>query len=1128
MQLHSLTLHGFKSFGDKISIEFSKGVTGIVGPNGSGKSNILDGLKWTTGGGRASQYRAGDKTDLIFHGADGKRSVSHAEVELELIKGKERIKVTRNLFRDGTTTLKLNGKNAKLQEVEEKLAGTGLGRGGLAIVGQGEVGQVLTADPEKLLNYVAEAADVSRLSNRREQTQNRLEAAATNLQRLDDIMQELEFFVEQLREEAELAQKHEALTKESLRLRFTISLQREQGLREDVKNLKQQDEKLSHDLEKLRAQRVKLQANWQETRNKASKLELIYREALTKAEAQKADVRIAEERLDALKQQLIALEREHASLQSEISFIELSHAPEKPEENSADLENSKQTLELKINELQNNLKLLEQTRLSQEQDLKTLRSKLGEENRASASYQSSLQRLKQQELTLTQRLEQIKENTNQNETDLEASVKQLESQTNLEAETLEALKETLSNALQEQAKRFAEAQALQREAEQSRNAFEARRGYATGPKLALNSGIDGIVGSVADILSVAPKYRQAVAAALGRRSEYVITNNAQTAQTVIDYVKQKGGWVTVLPLDLVKGQEIRLSNTVASAKGVIGLATQVVNVEERYKSLMYQLLGSSCLIENMQDAVNLAKQEKHRPRLVSLDGNLMESYGAMSGGQSKTNVSVLGAAKDLEDLEEQAEQAAEQAAEQKEIVNDLQTNARNAQEQLKAKQIELQSNLQTLRKKQEQSSINSSLKLELEQQLSTVQTELKNLSSPEASETQAQVSELEELALNTQAKLKEKQVVLTEQQNQQRNTQESIRLSQERQKLYQQNLLAYQQNQDRLNSLKPKLELLKENQSSLKEALITANLNLDQAKERLPKNLHEHQNNYANALTESQELEQSLSNLSETQAETAAELEKAKISLARREAALEIAIEEHKAFPQGIEILELSTRACRDRLNTVTQELESIGPVNHRAAHDLKLQKDRYEDLQIQTVQATLAVTELEAILSKIDTEVNSKLRKAVAQLKIHFANYVRELFGQDAKANVIMHENDDRPTGLSIILQPPGKQTQSLNLLSVGERTMGAMAFLFSLLQGQEGQRLPIAILDEVDAPLDEANIRRYCTFLEYLAKEGTQFVLITHQKATFEVADVLWGITSEKGVSRVFSISKRDVEAA
>ncbi len=1128
MQLTSLTLHGFKSFGDRVTIEFDKGVTGIVGPNGSGKSNIIDGLRWVTGGGRASQYRAGDKTDLIFHGADGKRSLSYAEVEVELLKGKERITVSRNLMRDGNSVLKLNGKNCRLTDIEEALSGTGLGRGALAIVGQGEVGQVLTADPEKLLNYVAEAADVARLSNRREQTQARLLDAQVNLQRLADIMLELEHFIEQLREEAELAERHTQLSREALHLRYTLSCQREDALEKEVKTLRLQDAELSDKLSHSRLERRTTEESWQASRRRATDLEKIYRDALTKAEAQKAEHRIALERLEAIKQQESSLTREATILQSEISYISGTQAPEKPIDDLEVLKAKLNNKEGYLEALAKTLANLEEQKNNLERTVKQLQAQQVSEQQAHFSYETSKSRLEQEMVQLSERLAQVRTKESNDLSSLLESTRSLEDTLQIESQKLEEFKEALGRSLQDQAKYHAEARALQKAAEQSRNAFEARRGYASGPKTALGSGIKGIIGSVADIIRVEDDYRQAIAGALGRRSEYIITDTAETAQEVINYVKKAGGWVTTLPLDLVKGRATQLDSAVETFPGVLGLASDFVQVERPYLELIYQLLGSTALIESMTDATKLAKLYKQRPRLVSLDGSIMESYGAMSGGQSRTNVSVLGAAKDVEDAELEARAASQVAEAQKVAVETLQEQSRQQFALVQNLKQEVSANAQNLKEKQQASKVEESLIEEVSRQLEQKQNELEKLVKPALSNISSDLGKFEAELIALLEAHRQKSAEKGDIQSEQRDIQELLTLALERQKIYELAQQSFEINLNRLDDLKNKLSALSLNQASLKQGVEEAKFAVTQAEANLPKDLIEHQNVYAAALSAAQALEQKLGEFTELQAEIAEALESIKITLARREAALEIAVEERSAFPLGLERIDMSPRSCRERLNLIENELEGIGPVNHRAAQDLQGQKERYEDVQVQSIQATLAVTELEAILIRIDQDVTTKLRHAVEQLKVQFQHYVKELFGLDAKSNIIVHEEQDRPKGLSIILQPPGKQTQSLNLLSVGERTMGAMAFLFSLLQGQDNKRLPVAILDEVDAPLDEANIRRYCTFLDHLAKQGTQFVLITHQKATFDVANVLWGISSEKGVSRVFSISRQEYDVA
>ena len=269
--------------------------------------------------------------------------------------------------------------------------------------------------------------------------------------------------------------------------------------------------------------------------------------------------------------------------------------------------------------------------------------------------------------------------------------------------------------------------------------------------------------------------------------------------------------------------------------------------------------------------------------------------------------------------------------------------------------------------------------------------------------------------------------------------------------------------------------------------------------------------------------EASLRQHTEGQARAGDALETARLALARREAALELALDERAALPTGVETLVMSERVARARWREVEAALEALGPVNQRAAIDHAAQSERLSELEDEGAQAAAAVAELASTLATIDAETTGRLNTALKGLQEGFAEHVRQLFGPTALGSIDIEREGERPVGVRIRLQPPGKRTESLNLLSVGERTMGAMAFLFALMAGDIGN-LPIAVLDEVDAPLDEANIRRFCGFIEALSSRGTQFVLITHQKATFEVADTLWGVTSDDGVSRVFSMRREE----
>ena len=340
--------------------------------------------------------------------------------------------------------------------------------------------------------------------------------------------------------------------------------------------------------------------------------------------------------------------------------------------------------------------------------------------------------------------------------------------------------------------------------------------------------------------------------------------------------------------------------------------------------------------------------------------------------------------------------------------------------------------------------------------------------------------------------------------------------------------LRHEQARTRLTELAGELNAVLERATALTAEMAIARDRLAAATAALPTGLDSEEAAAEAARLAVVRCEADVTARSEAQAQLAMEIEESKVQAARRETTLELADEELRGFPQGVVQLDLSERAARSRLREVTEALEGIGLVNHRAAGELAEVTARKETLEVEAVQATLAVAELQAALERIDKETNVRLGAALQRLQTSFGRHVQHLFGVEGRGSIEVEVEGQRPVGVRIRLQPPGKQTQSLHLLSVGERTMGALAFLFALMADDEGGGLPVAVLDEVDAPLDESNIRRFCIFVERLAKRGTQFVMITHQKATFEVAETLWGVTTERGVSRVFSVKRDDSEPA
>lgn len=1135
MRLASLTLQGFKSFGNRVSIEFAPGVTAIIGPNGSGKSNVIDALKWTTGGGRAREFRAADKTDLIFHGASGKRSVGLAEVEVELRDGSRSVKVYRSLDRDGVTRLRLGGRPARLLDVEEALTGSGLGRSGVAIIGQGEVSQVLMADPEKLLEYVAEAAGVARLSGRREQTTARLETAGHHLARLQDVLVELSARRAALAVEAQAAKRHASLSAEQLALRFTLAHARVTAL---VAELRELDEKRGLLEAALLDGRERLEALREATRAAArlrDEAEERHREAATQLEYRRGNLRVAEERLARLAERATSMRTQSAAARAELERLEGLAPPKRPEEEPAAAQERAATAQALAREAEEALAaaaVLEGRRREEHERLRQRHAVAEREAAGAAQARASLlaqaERVAEQLASLAQAADEVDlPSLMERQAAAAALLSRVEAQ-------VEAQRAALQRVHEEHALLAAEAVSRHHAANRSRAALEARKGYAQGPRNALTSGIPGVIGAVADLVKVAPQHQEAIAGALGRRAEYVVVDDARTGEAVLDHVRRAGGFVTVLPLDLLRAPHDRGGAQLAGRPGVIAPALDLASFDAKYATLFEFLLGGTVVVDTLASATAIARRDAHRPRMVTLGGDVVEPSGAMSGGKRSQHAAVLGAAADLEQAEAAASAAAAAAEEGSTRLVEAQALMRELLAAQRAAAEENRAAAQALAAAREERAGHERLVADLLVRKEELAAELAALPETASSGQQPGHADLTEALAAAEVELaaavtalEAARTLAASRKAAAADARQAAALAEERWRVYAEAEVRYAASSERAAALRDELEALREREAALGRELVEATAARDLAKAAVPESLAAEEAGVAGARQALAAAEASLTRETEAQARRAQELEEAKVQAARRDTGLELAQEELRGFPPGTPSLEVSERAARARLREVSDELAGLGAVNHRAVAELEEVTERNGTLEAEVIQASLAVAELQAALERIDKETTTRLGAALQRLQESFGRHVRQLFGNDARGGIEVELEGARPVGLRIRLQPPGKQTHSLHLLSVGERTMGALAFLFSLM-ADEGGGLPVAVLDEVDAPLDEANIRRYGSFVQRLAQQGTQFVLITHQKATFEIAETLWGVTTEQGVSRVFSIRREEAPQA
>lgn len=1132
MRIERLTIAGFKSFGDRTTVEFAPGVTAIVGPNGSGKSNVLDALRWATGGGRAREFRAGGKTDLIFHGAAGKKRLGRAEVEVEIATSAKRLRIRRSLDRDGVTKLTLNGRVARFLDLDEELAGSGLGRGSLAVIGQGEVSGVLMADPSRLLSYVAEAAGVARLSGRREQTEARLATAIDHLERLEVKLAEDDERIEELRRDAEDAQRFDEGTAEARRLRLTIADARVAGLRREVAGLREEASRLETELADGRSELGSLREAVEAARAGDVEAEAGYREATAAFARATADVRVAEHALDAATTRAADLERQRERTVAERDALRSQPAPQAPSDDLAALEAAALRAQQELDEARARRVEAERSANEAREARERLEAQAARASRDAAEAAARREALERQlgdvEARLAEDAAAVPSQDAAAEAEAggaapEAAERDADVALGRVESALEALRTRLQDAQTRLSDAAAEARARRRDAERQRSAFEGRRGYAEGPRHALASGIAGVLGSVADRLRVPAEIEEAVGTALGRRAEYVLTEDAATARAVLEHVREAGGWVTLLPLDLVRDEPADVDEAILREPGVLGRASTRVACDARYAAVVEQLLGGTVLVETIEDATRMAAAYARRPRLVSLDGAVIEPGGALSGGRRPGRSRVLGAAAELEEAEEAARTAETSESETRTEVDAAQAAYREAASDLEAARQRSHRAREVAARWREARAAERRLREDLEARRTQLRRALVELpDAPQAVEdhhlsaarrTDETAREALQGARNDEAPAAERAS----------STGRAWALAEERRRAHEAAWVRHQEDLGRAETLDREIERLGTAIEAAWASAAKAEERATQARAAVPDDPSASEAAREESRARLRAAEERLERATAEQSARAEALEQARVQLARRETALEGAEEERASFPAGLEPIEIGDRSARQRLREIEAELEQIGAVNHRAAQTLADLAGEHDERRREATAAREAVERLGGTLERLDRETTTRLNDAIDGVRTRFVTHVGELFGAEGEGDVDIERDEGRPVGLRIRLQPPGKRTQSLGLLSVGERTMGALAFLFALMGEERGASgLPVAVLDEVDAPLDEANIRRYRIFLERLSAQGTQFVLITHQKATFEVADVLWGVTTDRGVSRVFSIRK------
>lgn len=1060
MRIDRLTVQGFKSFGERTVLDFGPGVFGIVGPNGSGKSNLVEALRWAVGA-RARELRGEEAQSLLFHGADGKAPLGFAEVALELSNRSRRFTLLRRLERDGSSEVRLGGVRASLRQVEAALMGTGLSRSGYAVVGQGEVGQILQAGPEVLLSYLEEAAGLRAVTQASRTARDRLEAAATELQtRLGEVTERRQALAAKAqqagvaREAAELAARVLILRRSLLAARIAEAEAEANAARTKAAGLEAERAEVGVRLGSIEGEKAA-------ALERLEAAQATYSEALQRAEALLGELRLVAQEAASQESLLRRVGQDLSEILARLERLKAVSPPTVPLSKEPDPQTVRQG-EARLAELQAALRA-EETRQAQTQ----------------AAYERFLQAQAafevQQEAYSRALLE--RERALGEVTYLEAELAKL-SRSLAAAEALEReLRRELDAVVQREGNLAGETRAVQAEAERLNALIRSGSDLAEGPRKARDSGLAGLVGIVADLLEVPARLELAIETALGGRLSWVLSENEAAAQAAIEYLKRQGGRATFLPCTLLR-PTARKPRDWSKEPGVLGLARELVTLPACPEALP-TLLGETLVLETLDAALTLRKRVSDAPRMVTLEGELLEPSGALTGGRSSKGGQTLALRRRLSEargeavrLSAGAEAAHQEAAELRGRLGSLGLEA------LRRQEADLQAELR---------GVQASLARQTAQ---PVPLPPDPVAPPEASRLTDLRAERESLSAEIAA------------------GRESAAMWQR----YREDQARYAEAQAQISELQARGERLKAEQAELGARLQTLRsrkAELEVARAGLALEARE---------AAVQSARQALRALAEEESRLVSrtnailgDLEALRLTQARREATIETLQAELIELPQG-PVESGSSRSLSRMLGELEASLEALGPVNHLAERE-------YAALEAETVCLEGALAEAEAVVGKLTAELREVELEYHQQLEVKYGLF-REKFSQYAEALLGAEVHLERVQGgLNLLLKPAGKRGVSLELLSMGERTMGALAFLFALSEVGEGGGLPIAVLDEVDAPLDEANIQRFCRFLRRFAGQ-TQFILVTHQKRTMESCDALYGVTADKGLSKLYSI--------
>lgn len=1177
MYLKSIEVQGFKSFANKIKFDFHNGITGIVGPNGSGKSNVADAVRWVLGEQRVKQLRGGSMQDVIFSGTENRKPLSYASVAITLDNSDhqlpvdyEEVTVTRKLYRSGESEYLINGAGCRLKDINEMFYDTGIGKEGYSIIGQGQIDKILSGKPEERRELFDEAAGIVKFKRRKNLSVRKLDEERQNLTRVNDILSELEKQIGPLKRQSEVAREYLKKKEELKTYDINMFLLETERIKEQIRDLDSKYQIASDELEEANVRYEEMKTEYEAIEEEVDSIDF----SIEKAKSQLNETTLLKQQLEGqinvLKEQIntvrmndehydnrlstirveietrqaqrAELAREQTSVRARLAEVAKSDAQAKEAlvdvqsriaSDTAQIEQSKaEIIELLNNRASTKAKI--QHYATTQEQITTRKSELGrlilevssdaeKQNEVLAAYEEELQQISGRIHAYTEQIGTNEQEIDKLQQELSGKQEQLrigQTAYHRESSRLESLK----------------------------NITERYDGYGNSIRRIMSNKDreKGLIGVVADIIKVEKEYEIAVETALGGNIQNIVTDNEETAKRMIAYLKQnKFGRATFLPLTSMHGGGGIRQQEALKEPGVIGLVSTLVQVEDRFMGLAEQLLGRTIVVDNIDNGIRLARKYKQSLRLVTLEGELMNPGGSMTGGAFKNSSNLLSRRREIEEFEKTVRMLKKEMDDCEQSVNEI-----------KAKRTSCYSAIDEIQQKLRRASVKENTAKMNVEQVQNRQREAKLRCEGYLKEQEGLELRLREILDNEdsiQMELETSEALEKELNNRIGELQESLESDKEKETVQLRHSeevhLAYA-------SLEQQNAFILENITRIQEET-----------EKFEIELKELDINKGNASEEIQEKEDKIQDLRETIENSKELFEEINTEIKSQVAKREELNQKHKAFlgkreelsrhmsELDKECFRLSSRResyeeasekqinymwdeyeltynhamelrnenltdlsyMKRQIQALKGEIKKLGSVNVNAIDDYKSVSERYEFLKGQHDDLVEAEATLMKIIDELDAAMRKQFEEQFALISKEFDIVFKQLFGGGKGTLELMEDEDILEAGIRIIAQPPGKKLQNMMQLSGGEKALTAISLLFAI---QNLKPSPFCLLDEIEAALDDNNVVRFAQYLHKLTR-NTQFIVITHRRGTMTSADRLYGITmQEKGVSTLVSV--------